>query len=56
MRTLIVRALAVLAVPLVLGGLALRRPVHHAAGADDLAQEGVRAGVMVLAGGIADGG
>ena len=34
---------------------ALPRPVHHAAGADDLAQEGVRAGAMVLAGGIADG-
>lgn len=32
---------------------ALRRLVHHAAGADGLAQEGVRAGVMVLAGGIA---
>ena len=36
-------------------GAALRRLVHHAAGADDLAQEGVGAGVVVLAGGIADG-
>ena len=35
---------------------ALPRLVHHAAGVDDLAQEGVRARVVVLAGGIADGG
>ena len=56
MRRVIVRALAILAVPFVLGGLArLRCLVDHAAGADDLAQEGVRAGAMVLAGGIADG-
>ena len=34
----------------------LRGLVYNAAGADDLAQEGVAAGVMVLAGGIADGG
>ena len=31
------------------------RFVHHAAGADDLAQEGVTARLMVLAGRIADG-
>ena len=42
--------------PIIIGPAALLRLVHHAAGADDLAQEGVRAGVVVFAGGIADGG
>jgi len=41
--------------PIIIGQAALRRLVHHAAGADDLAQEGVGAGVVVLAGGVADG-
>ena len=43
--------------PIIIGqAAALPRLVHDAAGADDLAQEGVGARVVVLAGGIADGG
>lgn len=63
MRRLTVRAFGALAVPFGVGGLAAssraallaRGLVHDAAGAHDLAQEGVRARVVALAGGIADG-
>jgi hypothetical protein len=52
------RVLIIGAGPIVIGQAAesvARRFVDHAAGADDFAEEGARPGVVVLAGGLADG-